>query len=67
MFLLIRKESWHINGVAYEPHEVFKKIDVAFNALHGEYGEDGKVQKNSGHFFHSLYRLKISFFRHWDE
>ena len=40
-----KKGVWHINGVAYEPHEVFKKIDVAFNALHGEYGEDGKVQK----------------------
>lgn len=40
-----KKGIWHINGVAYEPRDVFKKIDVAFNALHGEYGEDGKVQK----------------------
>ena len=36
---------WHIQGVPHQPHETFKKVDAIFNALHGEYGEDGKVQK----------------------
>lgn len=36
---------WHIQGIPHEPHQALKKIDVAFNAMHGEYGEDGKVQK----------------------
>lgn len=36
---------WHIQGIPHEPHEAFKKVDAIFNALHGEYGEDGKVQK----------------------
>lgn len=36
---------WHIQGIPHEPHNAFKKVDAIFNALHGEYGEDGKVQK----------------------
>ena len=36
---------WHIHGIPNEPHEIFQKVDAVFNALHGEYGEDGKVQK----------------------
>ncbi len=44
--ILISKEGvWHLDGVKAEPHKVFRAIDVAFNAMHGEYGEDGKVQK----------------------
>jgi len=37
--------DWHVEGVAYDPEDVVKHMDVIFNALHGEYGEDGKVQK----------------------
>lgn len=37
--------QWHLNGWAMQPEQVFARIDVAFNALHGYYGEDGKVQK----------------------
>lgn len=37
--------GWHIQGISHKPHEIFKKVDAIFNALHGEYGEDGKVQK----------------------
>ncbi len=35
---------WHMDGVEHLPHDIVSKIDVAFNALHGNYGEDGKVQ-----------------------
>ncbi|MCR4284332.1 MAG: D-alanine--D-alanine ligase [Parcubacteria group bacterium] len=44
--ILITKDgTWHINGLPASPQEVFKNIDVAFNALHGSYGEDGKIQQ----------------------
>jgi D-alanine-D-alanine ligase len=36
--------SWHKGGIAYAPGEILKHLDVVFNALHGEYGEDGRVQ-----------------------
>lgn len=36
---------WHIQGIPQNPHEAIRKVDAVFNALHGEYGEDGKVQK----------------------
>src|SRR5690349_10161681 len=37
--------EWHLQGLVQEPHEVLKHADVAFNALHGYYGEDGQVQR----------------------
>ncbi|TSC61181.1 MAG: D-alanine-D-alanine ligase, partial [Parcubacteria group bacterium Gr01-1014_107] len=40
-----RKGKWHWSGMAAEPSKILKHLDVVFNALHGEYGEDGKVQK----------------------
>lgn len=44
--IFISKDGeWHLNGLVYEPHKIINKVDVVFNALHGEYGEDGKVQK----------------------
>jgi D-alanine-D-alanine ligase len=36
---------WNKNGKVVKPEDVFKSIDVVFNALHGEYGEDGKIQQ----------------------
>ena len=43
--IFIDKEgTWHMDGMAVVPHEALSKIDVAFNALHGSYGEDGKIQ-----------------------
>ncbi|MES2087420.1 MAG: hypothetical protein V4467_00310 [Patescibacteria group bacterium] len=36
---------WHIHGVAIDPVNAFKKIDVIFNATHGESGEDLKLQR----------------------
>ena len=35
---------WHFQGVASTPAKIFPKIDVLFNALHGEFGEDGRLQ-----------------------
>ena len=44
--ILIDKEgNWHIDGMKTVPGSLSSQIDVAFNALHGSYGEDGKVQK----------------------
>lgn len=39
-----RSGVWHVNGVPVKPHEALTHIDIAVNALHGNYGEDGKVQ-----------------------
>ena len=35
---------WHAHGIPKEPKKALAGADVVFNALHGEYGEDGKVQ-----------------------
>ncbi len=40
-----KKGNWHIDGVARSPDRIFPHVDVVFNALHGEYGEDGRVQQ----------------------
>ena len=43
--IFIDKEGvWHMDGKVVRPEEALSKIDVAFNTLHGTYGEDGKVQ-----------------------
>ncbi len=36
---------WHIHGVEKKPADALKHVDVAFIALHGQFGEDGKVQR----------------------
>ena len=36
--------EWHIGGIAKAPQKILKQFDMAFNALHGRYGEDGGVQ-----------------------
>jgi len=43
--IFISKDGvWHHMGVPIKPENIFKKVDVIFNALHGSYGEDGTVQ-----------------------
>lgn len=42
--------GWHIDGVPVSPQKLFENVDVVFNALHGEYGEDGKVQQLMNQF-----------------
>ena len=43
--LIDRDGRWHMGGVEMPPERIIPHIDVAFNALHGHYGEDGKVQQ----------------------
>lgn len=42
--------TWHYLGAPIKPENLFKKVDVIFNALHGAYGEDGTVQKLLDYF-----------------
>ena len=43
--ILIDKEGvWHIGGLPVSMEKVSQSVDVIFNALHGDFGEDGKVQ-----------------------
>lgn len=43
--LITNVGEWHIDGVPTTPAKLAQHVDVIFNALHGEFGEDGKVQK----------------------
>ncbi len=40
-----RNGNWHLHGVAVPPEKALRGVDVAFNVLHGEYGESGEVQR----------------------
>lgn len=40
-----KQGQWHDRGKATSPERVLPSIDVALIALHGEYGESGKVQR----------------------
>ena len=40
-----KKGQWHDRGRSTTPEKVLRQIDVALIGLHGEYGEDGEVQK----------------------
>lgn len=40
---------WHVEGVPVKMEKVFQGNDVVFNALHGEFGEDGKLQQILDH------------------
>jgi len=44
--ILIDKQGvWHERGIPKKPHTILSTKDVVLNAMHGEYGEDGTVQK----------------------
>ena len=44
--IVISKEGdWIFNGAFSRPEKIFRSVDVVFNALHGAFGEDGKVQQ----------------------
>lgn len=43
--LIDRNGVWHINGLPTNLEKIFHLVDVIFNALHGDYGEDGKIQQ----------------------
>lgn len=40
-----RKGVWHERGAIVRPEQVLNTVDLVLLALHGEYGEDGGVQK----------------------
>ncbi|MDO8566926.1 MAG: D-alanine--D-alanine ligase [bacterium] len=40
-----RSGQWHDRGRPTSPERILRQIDVALIGLHGEYGEDGEVQK----------------------
>jgi len=43
--LIDKSGQWHLSGFPQKPLEIFERVDVLFNALHGEFGEDGRVQQ----------------------
>lgn len=40
-----RDGEWHLHGVPVPPERALRGVDVAFNVIHGHYGEDGQVQR----------------------
>ncbi len=40
-----RKGEWHLHGISVKPEKALRGVEVVFNAMHGEYGEDGTVQR----------------------
>lgn len=40
-----RSGDWHVRGIKQNPDRALASVDVVWNALHGEYGEDGTVQR----------------------
>ncbi len=40
-----REGMWHEKGIPVAPERVLRGVDVVLLGLHGEYGEDGEVQK----------------------
>lgn len=44
--VLISKDGqWYMDGLQVMPEVVCRTVDVIFNAMHGEFGEDGQVQR----------------------
>lgn len=43
--LITRDGAWHINGLPTSPERAIRSVDVVFNGLHGEFGEDGQIQQ----------------------
>ncbi len=37
--------DWHIQGRVVEPHQALRHVDVVWNALHGDYGGDGRLNQ----------------------
>lgn len=43
--LITKDKVWHYRGLPIKLSDLPNVIDVGFNALHGEFGEDGRVQR----------------------
>lgn len=48
--LMTKDGQWHVNGLPADLPKISRNVDVVFNALHGAYGEDGKVSALLDHF-----------------
>ena len=48
--LITKDKQWHLNGFPITLAKLANNVDVIFNALHGEYGEDGTVQRELEQF-----------------
>ncbi len=44
-----KRGEWLVDGAAVDPQKIFQGNDLVFNALHGDYGEDGKLQQFLDH------------------
>lgn len=44
--VFIDKEGvWHVRGIPMSPERALAGVDVVLNLLHGQYGEDGSIQR----------------------
>jgi len=43
--VITKSGEWLYNGRVYNPEHILHAVDVVFIALHGTYGEDGKLQR----------------------
>lgn len=43
--LIDKRGAWHFDGREQSFINIFRRVDLIFNALHGEFGEDGKIQQ----------------------
>ncbi len=43
--LIDKRGLWHIGGLPISEERALRQVDVVVNAMHGEYGEDGTVQR----------------------
>ena len=43
--VITKKGEWIENGIVRPPELALEAVDVVFVALHGQYGEDGQVQR----------------------
>ena len=44
--LIDRDGTWHMQGRPVTLDHISNSVDVIFNALHGDFGEDGKDRKS---------------------
>ncbi|OJI09455.1 MAG: D-alanine--D-alanine ligase [Candidatus Vogelbacteria bacterium CG10_big_fil_rev_8_21_14_0_10_49_38] len=49
--LLSRDGAWYAGGLRATPERAVRGVDVIFNALHGEFGEDGQAQQLLDYLF----------------
>ncbi len=42
---ITREGNWYFRGTKAKPSEILNQVDLVINAMHGQYGEDGKIQR----------------------